>query len=498
MEKCWSPSHKGRYDPIWALYASILLHALSILALSSMSNFDLTIGPEARFDILWLSPSSAPFAAPAAVIEAAALPAPAAARSLANAKEQSFEETDPDSAPQPSPPPDVEAPEAPLAWPVPATKLKEPAVAPADAEAPPGKGFEQPAAATSKAASAKPQKPPPARPETSRAGKQIKTQAVAKAEPLLVPEKEPDHGDTPITLPAPRTTLRTEKEDQRAQQFAPPKQKAEPVAVPGRPRQPSAKEAAPALRENPGPKRLAVLPKTQVIGQAPAAALSAPITPPRITRHDATPPAGTRAGKESAVNVPPKDTMPKPLAPARAAVVAKEGGKPKSAEKPPEVKGIVVASLHGDLKMVITGGSELRLSVTFRDYPSSRRNRVSTRSESRRELKIVPVFAKTRQDTREAVIETAREGIYVFSVEAEQGGAVKASFTLKIFETGAKEKVAAIGTRTVSTKAVLTKVLMPEGVVWDDDAAFTGSLEDSDSVTKFNAQTGLYWKEYND
>ena len=148
--------------------------------------------------------------------------------------------------------------------------------------------------------------------------------------------------------------------------------------------------------------------------------------------------------------------------------------------------------------MVITGGSELRLSVTFRDYPSSRRNRVPTRSESRRELKIVPVFAKTRQDTREAVIETAREGIYVFSVEAEQGGAVRASFTLKIFETGAKEKVAAIGTRTVSTKAVLTKVLMPEGVVWDDDAAFTGSLEDSDSVTKFNAQTGLYWKEYND
>ena len=37
---------------------------------------------------------------------------------------------------------------------------------------------------------------------------------------------------------------------------------------------------------------------------------------------------------------------------------------------------------------------------------------------------------------------------------------------------------------------------MPEAILWDDDASFTGSLEDSESTTKFNAQTGLYWKEY--
>ena len=179
-------------------------------------------------------------------------------------------------------------------------------------------------------------------------------------------------------------------------------------------------------------------------------------------------------------------------------MVAKGDAKPKASEKPPETRGIVVPSIHGDLKVVITGNSGIKLSVAFREYPKARRNRVQTRSEARRELKIAPVFAQTRPDAREAVIETTREGIYLFSAESEHGEPAKATFTLKVFEMSAREKVTTIGSRTVSTKAVVTKVLMPEGIVWDDDSAFTGSLDDSDSTTKFNAQTGLYWKEYND
>jgi len=169
-----------------------------------------------------------------------------------------------------------------------------------------------------------------------------------------------------------------------------------------------------------------------------------------------------------------------------------------SSEKPPEARGMAISSLRGDLKMVIAGDSAIKLFVLFREYPKSRRNRMPTRSEARREQRIVPVIAKTQQDTREAVIETARAGIYIFSAESENGEAAKATFTLKIYETGSREKVTELGTRTVSGKAVLAKVLMREGILWDDDSAFTGSLEDSESTTKFNAQTGLYWREYND
>lgn len=161
-------------------------------------------------------------------------------------------------------------------------------------------------------------------------------------------------------------------------------------------------------------------------------------------------------------------------------------------------RGTVIPSLHGDLKMLIATGNGVRLSVTFREYPKARRKKVPSRAEAKRERSVVPLFAKREDQTREAVIETAGEGIYIFSAEAEHGAAATASFTLKLYEGGSREKTAAIGRRRISGKQVIAKVLMPEGILWDDEAAFTGSLEDSDSVTKFNSETGLYWKEYND
>lgn len=170
----------------------------------------------------------------------------------------------------------------------------------------------------------------------------------------------------------------------------------------------------------------------------------------------------------------------------------------RPSEKKPQARGLVIASPRGDLKLVITGDTGIKLSVRFREYPKSRRNRVPSRSELRREQTVTPIVADTGEDRREAVIETAREGIYVFSAEPERGKGVKASFTLKIFESGTKERIAPLGARTVSGSTVLLKILMPEGILWDDEDAFTGNLEDSESETKFNAATGLYWKEFHD
>jgi hypothetical protein len=39
------------------------------------------------------------------------------------------------------------------------------------------------------------------------------------------------------------------------------------------------------------------------------------------------------------------------------------------------------------------------------------------------------------------------------------------------------------------------KFILPEGIFWDDETYFTGSVESSDSVTKFNDTTGIVWKE---
>ncbi|WP_275095230.1 hypothetical protein [Oryzomonas japonica] len=44
----------------------------------------------------------------------------------------------------------------------------------------------------------------------------------------------------------------------------------------------------------------------------------------------------------------------------------------------------------------------------------------------------------------------------------------------------------------------MARILMPEGILWDDDAAFTGSIDDGDSITKFESASGLVWKEYSE
>ena len=119
-----------------------------------------------------------------------------------------------------------------------------------------------------------------------------------------------------------------------------------------------------------------------------------------------------------------------------------------------------------------------------------------TRSEVRREQIVTPLLAATREDTREAVIQTAREGIYLFCAEPAGSREVKATFTLKVFESGARERTAALGARSLSGPTVLVKILMPDAILGEDESAFTGSMEDSESETKFNATTGLYWKEF--
>ena len=121
-----------------------------------------------------------------------------------------------------------------------------------------------------------------------------------------------------------------------------------------------------------------------------------------------------------------------------------------------------------------------------------------TRSEVRGEQTVVPLLAAPREDTREAVVQTAGEGIYLFSAEPAGGHSVRVNFTLQVFESGARERTVALGNRSLSGPTVLLKILMPEAILWEDESAFTGSMEDSESETKFNATTGLYWKEFRD
>lgn len=181
----------------------------------------------------------------------------------------------------------------------------------------------------------------------------------------------------------------------------------------------------------------------------------------------------------------------KPVEPAK-----KETVGPRPSEKAPEEKGIVIPSVHGDLKLIVAGAGDVKLSVTFTEYPKSKRGRALSRSETRREQKITPVVVKTAERTQEATVEKTGEGIYTFIAEPEGKDPAKLSLKLKVFELSKAGKTKQLGTKTLAGKGVVAKVLMPEGILWEEESAFTGSMQDSDGITKFNAETGLIWKEY--
>lgn len=191
--------------------------------------------------------------------------------------------------------------------------------------------------------------------------------------------------------------------------------------------------------------------------------------------------------------------LARPQAELRAPEAARnEPPKPRPAEKPPEARGIVLPSIHGDLKVIIAGSNDIKLIVMFREYPKSRRNRGLTRGETRREQKVTPIIVKTKEKTHEAVIEKAREGIYIFTAEADGAPSATATFTMKSFEQSQRAKTQSIGAKTIAGKAIVARVLMPDAILWEDESAFTGSMQDSAGVTKFNSETGLIWKEYSD
>jgi hypothetical protein len=312
----------------------------------------------------------------------------------------------------------------------------------------------------------------------------IKTEQEQLAKEKAVRERRAVEQAQQEKLARERERLATEKAEQERRAAETAQKKAEQDRL--------AKEKAALERMAAERVRLAALHKPLPPVAAPSTPAGAPVKQQQAVRN-ATAPTSILPSSSGTAAAKPLQSELKPAEPS-----TKETVGPKPSEKPPEAKGFVIPSIHGDLKLIIAGGSEIKLTVLFREYPKSRRYRALTRSEARREQKISPIVVKTQEQTKEAVIETAREGIYIFTAEAEGGQSAEATFTLKIFELSTLGKTKPLGTKTISGKAVVARVLMPDAILWEEESAFSGSMEDSSGVTKFNAETGLTWKEYND
>jgi hypothetical protein len=163
-------------------------------------------------------------------------------------------------------------------------------------------------------------------------------------------------------------------------------------------------------------------------------------------------------------------------------------------------KGIIEPPLAGDLKLEVTANPDalkgIRITVTFREFPKERRNRPMPKGEASRFQTLAPKIAKTAGNTLAFVIVSSQEGIYEFRNMTETADNAEADFRVIIHENSSRSKTKPVGTRKINARGSVAKIMMPEGILWDDEAAFSGSLEDSESITKFNTETGLNWKEY--
>lgn len=217
----------------------------------------------------------------------------------------------------------------------------------------------------------------------------------------------------------------------------------------------------------------------------------------------AAPSAGESAGGEAGKGATASASPPAGAGPRTAARLeapsAPKGDAPEAKPSPPapaKPTPLLHPPVIGDLKLVITAAGEIGVETAFTEFRKARRDKPMSRREWLRKRKVVPKVVRTKEDVIEAVLETTEEGIYELMVQSAHGAPVRAAFVLRIHESAPGAKTRNLGARVVAEKATIAKVLMPEGLLWDDDASFTGDMEDSESVTKFQAETGLVWKEY--
>jgi len=150
----------------------------------------------------------------------------------------------------------------------------------------------------------------------------------------------------------------------------------------------------------------------------------------------------------------------------------------------------------GDLKLVITGDSDVKVEVYFRPFPKNRRSKPFTRREAEKRSGVLAKMIRTGEKVHEAVVESTEDGIYFIVLRPGSGNHGSAELVLKIRESRPGAATKKLGSRIIDSTFEVAKVLMPEGILWNDDSYFTGDLEDADSITKFHSGTGLMWREY--
>lgn len=100
------------------------------------------------------------------------------------------------------------------------------------------------------------------------------------------------------------------------------------------------------------------------------------------------------------------------------------------------------------------------------------------------------------RERRAFLVAKAEKGVYTFVMENNGAKTYGGDVIFRLLEGRRGEKVkeyAAV--KLAHGSNVKFKFLIPDTVFWDDEDRFSGSIEDSSSITKFNYDSGLVWRE---
>jgi hypothetical protein len=152
------------------------------------------------------------------------------------------------------------------------------------------------------------------------------------------------------------------------------------------------------------------------------------------------------------------------------------------------------------IKVLVSGedSSSVFTRLLRRSYPSPDLENVG---EKARPVKVEEESGSTGSDRTDRILSVvnADKGIYTFVMANAGSKACVAHAVFLLFEKTSKERTKEYKVIQLSPgTGVRFKFLVPDGIFWDDDDRFTGSMEDSDSITKFNSDTGLVWREAKD
>ncbi len=93
----------------------------------------------------------------------------------------------------------------------------------------------------------------------------------------------------------------------------------------------------------------------------------------------------------------------------------------------------------------------------------------------------------------------AGKGIYTFVMENKGEKPYEADMTFVLYGGENRERIKTYkDLRLLPGTALRFRFMLPQAVFWDDEDRFTGSIEDSNYITKFNYNSGLVWKEKKD